>query len=52
MQAVAVESPYLLTNPDATYAQSADWSVDEAKGFIRLFGQSSALWGRVNKDKT
>ncbi len=52
VQAVAVESPHLLTNPDATYAQSADWSVDEAKGFIRLFGQSSALWGRVNKGDT
>lgn len=48
VQAVAIDSPYLLTNPKATYAQSADWSVDEAKGFIRLFGQSSALWGSVN----
>ena len=48
VQAVAIDSPHLLTNPDATYAQSADWSVEEAKGFIRLFGQSSALWGRAN----
>jgi argininosuccinate synthase len=48
VQAVAIESPHLLTNPDATYAQSADWSVEEAKGFIRLFGQSSALWGAAN----
>ena len=51
VQASAIDSPHLLTNPKATYAQSADWSVDEAKGFIRLFGQSAALWGQVNRDK-
>ncbi|MFK8014714.1 MAG: argininosuccinate synthase [Gammaproteobacteria bacterium] len=50
VQASAIESAHLLTNPKATYAQSADWSVDEAKGFIRLFGQSAALWSQVNKD--
>lgn len=50
VQATAVQSPHLLTNPNATYAQSADWSVDEAKGFIRLFGQSAALWSSVNRE--
>ena len=47
--AATIDSPNLLTHPGATYAQSADWSVDEAKGFIRLFGQSAALWSQVNK---
>ncbi|MFK7886464.1 MAG: argininosuccinate synthase domain-containing protein [Gammaproteobacteria bacterium] len=49
--ATAIESKHLLTNPKATYAQSADWTVDEATGFIRLFGQSSALWSTVNRDE-
>lgn len=48
VQASALKSRHILTNPDATYAQSANWSVEEAKGFIRLFGQSSELWGKVN----
>lgn len=46
--AVAVESPHLLRNKKAVYAQSADWSVVEAEGFIKLFGQSSTLSARVN----
>jgi argininosuccinate synthase len=46
--AVAVDSPHLLTSASATYAQSADWSVTEAEGFIKLFGQSSTLWTAVN----
>ncbi len=48
-QAVAIESPHLLASPDATYAQSAAWSAEEAEGFIRLFGQSSALWAQINR---
>ncbi len=54
VQAVAIESPHLLTAGNAGYAQFADWSVEEAEGFIKLFGQSSALWAEVNgttKDK-
>ena len=49
VMATAIDSPHLLTNPKATYAQSADWTVDEAKGFIRLFGQSASLWSTVNR---
>ena len=45
--AVAVKTPYLLTNPDAVYAQSADWTPEEAVGFIKLLGQSTTLAGRV-----
>ncbi len=49
VQAVALGSPHILNAKDATYAQSADWGVQEAEGFIRLFGQSSTLWSQVNR---
>ena len=47
LAAVAVESAYRVTNPDAVYAQSADWSPEEAVGFIKLVGQSTTLAGKV-----
>jgi argininosuccinate synthase len=47
LAAVAVDSPYRVSNPDAVYAQSADWSPEEAVGFIKLLGQSTTLAGRV-----
>jgi argininosuccinate synthase len=49
VDAVAVRSPHLLNAKGATYAQSADWGVEEAEGFIKLFGMSSTLWAEVNK---
>jgi argininosuccinate synthase len=49
VQAVAVESPHILNAKGATYAQSADWGVAEAEGFIRLYGMSSTLWAEVNR---
>jgi argininosuccinate synthase len=48
VDAVAVESAHLLHAKGATYAQSADWGVEEAEGFIKLFGMSSTLWAQVN----
>ncbi len=48
VDAVAVRSPHLLNAKGATYAQSADWGVAEAEGFIRLYGMSSTLWAEVN----
>jgi len=45
--AVAVDTPYRLENPDAIYAQSADWTPEEAVGFIKLLGQSTTLAGKV-----
>ena len=48
VDAVAVASPHLLHAKGATYAQSADWGVEEAEGFIKLFGMSSTLWAQVN----
>jgi argininosuccinate synthase len=47
--AVAVRSPHLLNAKGATYAQSADWGVEEAEGFIRLYGMSSTLWAEINR---
>ncbi|HET8819885.1 MAG TPA: argininosuccinate synthase [Xanthomonadaceae bacterium] len=48
VDAVAVRSPHLLQAAGATYAQSADWGVAEAEGFIKLYGMSSTLWAEVN----
>lgn len=48
VDAVAVRSPHILAARDATYAQSADWGVEEAEGFIRLYGMSSTLWAQIN----
>jgi len=50
VDAVAVRSPHILNAAGATYAQSADWGVEEAEGFIKLFGMSSTLWAQVNKN--
>ena len=47
LTAVAVDTPWRLHNPDAVYAQSADWSPEEAVGFIKLVGQSTTLAGKV-----
>ena len=49
VDAVAVKSPHLLHAKGATYAQSADWGVEEAEGFIKLFGMSSTLWAQINR---
>jgi len=49
VHAIAVRSPHILTAKGATYAQSADWGVAEAEGFIRLYGMSSTLWAEVNR---
>ncbi|HEX6834864.1 MAG TPA: argininosuccinate synthase [Rudaea sp.] len=49
VDAVAVRSAHILNAKGATYAQSADWGVEEAEGFIRLYGQSSTLWAEVNR---
>ena len=49
VDAIAIRSPHILNAKGATYAQSADWGVEEAEGFIKLFGMSSTLWAEVNK---
>lgn len=49
VSAVAIESPHVLNARGATYAQSADWGVEQAEGFIKLYGMSSTLWAQVNR---
>ena len=49
IDAVAVRSPHVLHAKGATYAQSADWGVEEAEGFIKLYGMSSTLWAQINR---
>lgn len=48
VHAVAVESAHILHRKGAVYAQSADWGVAEAEGFIKLYGQSSSLSAQIN----
>ncbi len=50
MHAVAVESDFIVQDPDAVYAQRCNWSPTEAEGFIKLLGQSSTIAMRV-RDK-
>jgi argininosuccinate synthase len=49
VSAVAIASKHILNAKGATYAQTADWGVAEAEGFIKLFGMSSTLWAEVNR---
>ena len=49
VDAVSVRSPHILQTSGATYAQSADWGVAEAEGFIKLFGMSSTLYAQINR---
>lgn len=45
---VAVDSEHILQRAGAVYAQTSDWTVTEAEGFIKLLGQSSSLSAQVN----
>jgi len=47
--AVAVRSPNILQDKDSVYAQSCNWSPEEAEGFIKLLGQSSTMAARIRK---
>jgi argininosuccinate synthase len=49
VDAVAIDSSHILNAKGATYAQAADWGVEEAEGFIKLFGMSTVLWAEVNR---
>ncbi len=50
--ATSVDSEFCIQNPDAIYAQSADWTPEEAVGFIKLIGQSTTLAIRVRAEKS
>ncbi len=47
--AVAVDSDNILKDKDSVYAQSAGWTIDEAVGFIKLFGKSTVMAARRSK---
>ena len=49
MHAVAVDSDFIVQDPNAVYAQSCTWSPAEAEGFIKLTGQSSTMAKRVRE---
>nr|WP_251359668.1 argininosuccinate synthase [Kangiella sp. TOML190] len=49
--AVAVQSHHLLASDEASYAQSASWGIEEAMGFIKLYGQSTTTWALVNQSQ-
>ncbi|MCW8925461.1 MAG: argininosuccinate synthase [Xanthomonadales bacterium] len=49
MHAVAVDSDFIIQDPNAIYAQSCTWSPAEAEGFIKLTGQSSTMAQRIRE---
>lgn len=49
VEATDVASPFLLRRAGAVYAQTSDWTAEEAEGFIKLTGQSAALWTDVGR---
>ena len=51
VEAVAVNSKNLLISKEGSYAQSASWSDDESKGFIKLLGQSTSTWAKLHKNE-
>ena len=46
--AIEIKSSHILADADAVYAQSCNWTPEEAVGFIKLLGQSSSLSARIN----
>jgi len=53
LTAVEVDSDNILLDPNAVYAQSASWTIDEAIGFIKLFGKSTVMAAhKKNSGKT
>ncbi|MFT5372699.1 MAG: argininosuccinate synthase, partial [Lysobacterales bacterium] len=45
--AVAVDSDNILQDASSVYAQSCDWTPEEAEGFIKLLGQSTTMAARI-----
>ncbi len=43
LMAVEIESDNILIDSGSVYAQSASWNIEEAIGFIKLFGKSTVL---------
>ncbi|WP_154222610.1 argininosuccinate synthase domain-containing protein [Marinicella rhabdoformis] len=47
--ATAVQSPWIIQDSDAVYAQSCSWSPEQAVGYIKLTGQSSVMANKVRR---
>ncbi len=45
--AVAVDSPNILQDDSAVYAQTCDWTPEEVEGFIKLLGKSSTMAAKI-----
>jgi argininosuccinate synthase len=50
--AVEVDSNNILKDSQSVYAQSASWNIEEAIGFIKLFGKSTVLSKQVKASPT
>ncbi len=50
LHAVAIESDNILKDSQSVYAQSASWTIEEALGFIKLFGKSSVIAANQKSD--
>ena len=48
LTAVEVVSDNILQDKGSVYAQSASWTIDEAIGFIKLFGKSTVMASKRN----
>ena len=51
LMAVEVVSENILIDKGAVYAQSASWTIDEAVGFIKLFGKSTVMAKTIAKEQ-
>ena len=49
--AVAVDSDNILKDKQSVYAQTASWTIEEALGFIKLFGKSSIMAANMATNK-
>ncbi len=52
LMAVEVDSDNILKDSQSVYAQSASWNIEEAIGFIKLFGKSTVMASKTKRVTT
>ena len=52
LMAVEVDSDNILKDSQSVYAQSASWNIEEALGFIKLFGKSTVMAAESKRAST
>lgn len=52
LMAVEVDSDNILRDSQSVYAQSASWNIEEAIGFIKLFGKSTVMASKSKRATT